>query len=124
MVGASRITLSNEPARNQLCISANRRPSPSISSAFRFSFDATILFFRSDKAPNLITLDALAFQIHESLVLIIRASSTEITEKFYDSVFRNACHSNSCANGVSLDKAGNNLLLFVGFQFVHAFNNM
>jgi hypothetical protein len=46
---------------------------------------------------------------------------TKIAEKFYDSIFRNACHSNGSADAVPFDQARNNLRLFAGVQSVHAF---
>jgi hypothetical protein len=76
----------------------NRRPRPHIASAFRFHFCTAILFLRADETPNLITPDAFAFQTHESLFLIDRASAPEIAEKFNDGVFGNVCHANGGAD--------------------------
>ena len=74
VIGATGIALTDQPARNQFSFRVDCRPRPNIASAFCFHFRAAIFCLRSHKTPNLITLESLAFQIHESLVLILRAS--------------------------------------------------
>ena len=109
VIRATRIALANEPAGNQFRVRTNCSPSPNIACALFLHFNGAILFLCSDETPNLIGLEALTFQIHESSVLILGAGATEIAEKFHDCIFRDASHARGGTNAVALNQAGNNL---------------
>ena len=119
MMSSACMATPNEPARHKFGIRVKRNPSPNVSRSFHLLLDVAILLFCINEGPNLITLDALTFQIHENLVLIFRASAAKIAEKFDDGIFGNPRHSNSSANAVALDQTGNNRRPFLGAQFVH-----
>src|SRR5436309_14002666 len=103
MICAARVTRSDKPARNEFRVRVERDPCPNAARALRLLLARAVAVLRENKTPNFVTLDALAFQVHENLVLIIRARATEIAEKFNDGVFRNSRHSDRRAHAVALN---------------------
>ena len=58
-------------------------------------------------------------QIAKRLVLIFGASPAKIAEQFVDSVAGLARHAGDSADGISLDKSGQNSRPFIGAQLIH-----
>ena len=108
------------PTGNELCIRVNGNPSPYIASAFGLLFFAAILVLRVNKAPNLITLDALEREIAKSLVLVFGASAAKVTQQLHDRCAMEASHSGNRSQRVALDQGGNDLLPLIDAQSVHA----
>jgi hypothetical protein len=120
MITRCRVARADEPARDKFCVRVERNPSPNIATAFCSLFGGAVLFLRVNKRPNFIALYSAAFQIAQNFVLIFRAGAAKTAQQLNDRIFSNTRHSDSRADTVSLDQAGNDLRSLFGAQFVHA----
>jgi hypothetical protein len=88
------VSTANTPARNNLGIRTNRRPRPDITEP-----KLTALLFRNvlvlgvAERPNFVTLNSLALEVAENLVLEVAASRTDLGKQLYDGVLARARHS-------------------------------
>src|SRR5207249_285436 len=122
VVSASCMTLADEPARNEFGIGVERNPRPDIARAFRLVLARAVLFLRVNERPDFVTLDARAAEIAKRFVLILRAGSAKIAEKFINRVARHIRHSRDSAHGISLNQCSDDLHAFLSAQRVHAVN--
>jgi hypothetical protein len=122
VVSASGIAFPDEPARNQLAVGVKSNPRPAIASAFCFLLRKAILFFRVNKRPDFIALDALRAKIAKRFILIFRAGAAKITEKFHNGRAVNAGHARNGAQGIAFNQRSNYLFSFFGTQLIHTSN--
>lgn len=97
MIRAARVTLADEPARNELGISVERDPSPNIAHPISLHFGRAILLFRSNEGPDFVALDAAAFQVAKRFILIFGTGAAKIAEQLHDSRPMHARHSRDSA---------------------------
>jgi hypothetical protein len=118
MIRASRVTLADKPTRHEFGVGGEGNPCPNIARAFGFHLSGAILFLCANEAPNFVTLNA-ALEIAKNFVLIIRAGTAKIAQKFINSVARNVCHTCNGAHGITFDQSGKDACPLISTQFVH-----
>jgi hypothetical protein len=82
---------------------SKRNPSPNVSRTRYLLLDVAVLLFRINEGPDFITLDALALQIHKSLVLIHGAGAAKIDKQLHYGRAMNTSHACNGSEGVALD---------------------
>jgi hypothetical protein len=111
--------LADVPARHKLCVGVECNPRPAITAALHFLFRRAILTFGKDETPNLVTLDALAFQIAKCLVLVFGTGAAKIAEKFQNRCAMHANHSGNGTKRITLDQSSHDCLSFIRSQLIH-----
>lgn len=120
-LGVIRRAPANTPAGNEFGIRAEGCPCPHISVAkLPALIGGHVLFLRVAERPDFIALDSLARQVAQRLVLIFRASLSNLRQQLNHSVFRNARHSHRSAYRITFNKGRDNCGLAVNREVVHA----
>lgn len=122
VVGRTRISCADIPARHEFRFSINCRPCPNVAMPFRLMLRRSVLFFTADKRPNFITLQSAAFQIAKCLVLVGRANATGINQELYNTIYRRVRQPRRGTYAVTLNQATEDLSAFNGVQFIHNTN--
>src|SRR6266478_1880209 len=90
--------IADAPRRDEFRISADRNPRPNIASCLWRSLGKhDVALLGVDEAPNLVELDALAWQIAKRLVLIGRTRLTGIDCQLVNGIDRNVGNAARCA---------------------------
>src|SRR3954451_5106664 len=116
--GLFRPASADEVADNKLGVGIHTDPCPHVASLAALVL-RDVLGLRVDEAPNLVRLDALAWQVAHEAVLVDRADRAEINKKLDDRVLGHAGHATRRANAVALNKRGDDLLSLLGRETVH-----
>jgi hypothetical protein len=86
---------------------------------FGLVFRRSVLFLASDKRPYFVALYALARQVSQRLVLIIRTRFASINQQFDDAVNCRVRQSGSGADAVTINQTTQDLNPLSSAQFIH-----
>ena len=110
------VALTYAVVANKLGVSVHCDPRPKIASvgiALRKFFRDVRLFCR-EEAPYFVALNALAREIYEGFIQVLRTGVTEFNQQFSNSVFGNTGHANRRTDRIAFYQRSNHLSLFLG----------
>ena len=121
ITSADGVTLGNEPAWNQFCISVNRGPQPGVASARILLGDLRrdVFLFAIAIRPAFIDLHPFAFQVAEHAVLVIGAERPKFHDQPNSGFFGDSRHANGGPDGATLNQATDDLGALFGSEAVH-----
>jgi hypothetical protein len=121
--GASHVTLTHQPRANKLRVRIHSYPSPYATNAELIAlFARQVFILGSDERPYLVALNALARQVHQSLIRVLSASRAEFYQQLGNRVFGNTGHAYRRTNRIAFHQRANHLYLLFDRQLVHTSN--
>lgn len=120
LMGSTSSASTYKPRRNQFGIGADSRPRPDISKAeFALLTIGDVFGLGMAKGPDFIALKALARQVLQRLILIVRAGFPDFGQQFHHGILGYASHLDCGSNGIAFHKSGNNLHSLGNRQRIH-----
>lgn len=114
------VALSDNERRHELCFGIDGKVSPDIADLVAVVADADVRLLLADESPNLVNLDARAWQVDHFLIKDCLACFTNANAKAHDRVAVNAGHAFNAADAVALGEgADDRCLLFGGKNVCH-----
>jgi len=108
------MTPADHERADQFRIGVHGNPSPDIANrtarVIRF---CDVLFLRADERPNFVALNALARQVHQTIVHVLRAGRAQFNQQFRNRILGNPGHANRRTDRVAFDQRSNHLSLFL-----------
>src|SRR5207302_9687755 len=109
----------DEPAWVELGVAVGSDPRQRITLPRLVYRDPDVLFFGPDERPNLVRLDALAWQVAEHGILVVRRSLSKSDEEPHHGPLRCAGHPAGRADRVALDQRPDHYRALVARKAVH-----
>src|SRR5439155_13799382 len=120
-LGCEAVATPDRPGRHQLGVSVQRRPRPHVAVAEGARvFLREVLRLCVDERPNLITLNPLALEVPQLLILIALTRGTRVQEKLRHSVDRDIGEAASRAKAATFREKTDDLGAALKRQSVHS----
>jgi hypothetical protein len=122
-IGPVSIALAHGPATNEFAVGIDGRPSPNITSPFRWCFGVdNVLVLRVHEAPDFIALNAFRLKVTNAFVMEVQAELASVFQELRDGIDRDIADAGNRPHRAAFAEHREDLNALGYGQLVHAHN--